>query len=176
MTAVYLICFIAGLLLGVRIMIAGVERPREEHPRGERTFELSPPMVAAATALFGVIGYLLTRRQVGTIVTRALVSAVVAAVAAVATAYLVRKWWAVTPEHEVDDERYVLQGHLARVTKSIGEGVDGEVSFEVGAEQRVLPARTIDAASLAVGTDVVIERIENDVAYVEDWAEVEKRL
>jgi hypothetical protein len=176
MTFVYLICFIAGLLFGVRIMIAGVERPREEHPRGERTFELSPPVVAVAATLFGLVGYLLTRRQVGAVVTRALVSAVVAGLAAVATAYLVRKWWAVTPEHEVDDERYVLQGHLARVTKSIGDGVDGEVSLELGAEQRVLPARTIDAASLAAGTEVVIERIENDVAYVEAWAEVEKRL
>jgi membrane protein implicated in regulation of membrane protease activity len=104
------------------------------------------------------------------------ISAIVAAVAAVVTAHLVRKWWAVTPEHEVDDERYLLQGHLARVTKSIGGGVDGEVTFEIGGQQRVLPARSIDDTSLAAGTDVVIERIENDVVYVEAWAEVEKRL
>src|ERR1041384_2914522 len=113
MTAVYLICFIAGFLPRLPVLVSRRERPREEHPRGERTFELSPPVVAGATAMFGVIGYLLTRRQVGTIVTRAIASAVVAGVAAVVTAYLVRKWWAVTPEHEVDDERYVLQGHLA---------------------------------------------------------------
>ena len=31
-------------------------------------------------------------------------------------------------------------------------------------------------APLAVGTEVVIERIEDDVAYVEAWTEVEKRL
>jgi hypothetical protein len=176
MTVVYLVFFIAGLLLGVRIMIAGVERPREEHPRGERTFELSPPVLAAAAAIFGVVGYLLTRRQLGSIVTRLGFSALAAAVVGVVTAYLVRKWWTVTPEHEIDDERYVLQGHLARVTKSIGDGVDGEVAFEIGTDRRVLPARTIDDASLAAGTDVVIERIENDVAYVEAWAEVEKRL
>lgn len=176
MTVVYLVCFIAGLLLGVRIMIAGVERPRDEHPRGERTFELSPPVLAAAAAVFGLVGYLLTRRQLGSIVTRLGVSAVFAVVVAVVTAHLVRKWWAVTPEHEVDDERYVLQGHLARVTKTIAGGVDGEVAFEIGAQQRVLRARTIDDTSLAAGTDVVIERIENDVVYVEAWAEVEKRL
>ena len=176
MTVVYLVCFIAGLLLGVRIMIAGVERPRDEHPRGERTFELSPPVLAAAAAVFGLVGYLLTRRQLGSIVTRLGASAVVAAVVAVVTAHLVRKWWAVTPEHEVDDERYLLQGHLARVTKTIAGGVDGEVAFEIGAQQRVLRARTIDDTSLAAGTDVVIERIEDDVVYVEAWAEVEKRL
>jgi hypothetical protein len=126
--------------------------------------------------IFGIAGYLLTRRQLGSVVTRFVGAVVLAAIAGAAAAYLVRKWWAVTPEFEVDDERYVLQGHLARVTKSIAGGVDGEVAFEIGSERRVLPARTIDDAALAAGTEVVIERIENDVAYVEAWAEVEKRL
>ena len=175
MTAVYLICFIGGLLLAVRVMIAGVEKPREEHPRGERTFTVSPPVLATALVIFGVVGYILTRRQLGSDATRASSAAVVAVVAGVAAAYLVRKWWAVIPEHEVE-EAFVLQGHLARVTKTIDGGVDGEVSFDVGTERRVLPARAIDDAALTAGTDVVIERIENDVAYVEAWAEVEKRL
>ncbi|HXT18108.1 MAG TPA: hypothetical protein VN706_20935 [Gemmatimonadaceae bacterium] len=176
MTVVYLVCFIAGLLLGVRIMIAGVERPREDDPRGERTFKLSPAVIAAFGTVFGLVGYLMTRRQPGSVVTGIIWAAGLAVIAAAVTAHLVRKWWAVTPEHEVDDERYVLQGHLARVTKSIGAGVDGEVAFEVGEQRRVLPARTIDDAILDAGADVVIERIENDVAYVESWAEVEKRL
>jgi hypothetical protein len=50
------------------------------------------------------------------------------------------------------------------------------VAFEVGQQQRVLPARSLDDLALAAGTEVVIERIENDVAYVESWMEVEKRL
>ncbi|HEV8217775.1 MAG TPA: hypothetical protein VGP95_18115, partial [Gemmatimonadaceae bacterium] len=77
---------------------------------------------------------------------------------------------------DVDDERYVLQGHIARVTKSIRPEVDGEVAFEVEGERRVLRARGIDQGSLEVETEVVIERIEEDVAFVEPWAEVEKRL
>lgn len=175
MTVVYLICFIGGLLLGVRVMIAGVEKPREENPRGERTFTLSPAVLTSWLVVFGVVGYILTRRQLGSDVSRAGWAAVVAIASAVAAAYLVRKWWAVTPEHDVE-EAYVLQGHFAQVTKPIAGGVDGEVTFDVGAERRVLPARAIDDAPLAAGTDVVIERIENDVAYVEAWAEVEKRL
>ena len=39
-----------------------------------------------------------------------------------------------------------------------------------------LRARGIDQSSLDVETEVVIERIEEDVAFVEPWAEVEKRL
>lgn len=175
MTVVYLVCFIGGLLLAVRVMIAGVEQPREENPHGERTFKPSPAVLATMLVIFGVVGYILTRRQLGSDSTRAVSAAAVAIVSGFAAAYLVRKWWAVTPEHEVE-EAYVLQGHLARVTKNIGGGVDGEVTFEVGTHRRVLPARAIDNAPLAAGTDVVIERIENDVAYVEAWAEVEKRL
>jgi membrane protein implicated in regulation of membrane protease activity len=96
--------------------------------------------------------------------------------AAAVAARLVRRWWTVTPEHDVDDERYVLQGHLARVTKPIDVGVEGEVTFEFANDHRVVRARGLDERALAIGTDVVIERIEDDLAYVEAWAEVEKRL
>jgi membrane protein implicated in regulation of membrane protease activity len=176
MTIVYLACFIGGLLLAVRIMIAGVERPREQHPEGERTFRLSPPVVSAFAVLFGLIGYILTRQAVGSPVTDAVIAAVVAGVAAAVTARLVRDWWKVTPEHETDDERFVLQGHVARVTRSISRGVDGEVTYEIGAKTFVHPARGIDDTELPAGSEVVIERIEDGVAYVESWAEVEKRL
>ena len=37
-------------------------------------------------------------------------------------------------------------------------------------------ALTIDGSSLSSGTDVVIERIEDDLAHVEAWTHVEKRL
>jgi hypothetical protein len=37
-------------------------------------------------------------------------------------------------------------------------------------------ARSVDGAPVAVGDEVVIERIENDVAYVESWSVVEGRI
>jgi hypothetical protein len=39
-----------------------------------------------------------------------------------------------------------------------------------------MPARAIDDQLVRAGTEVVIERIENGVAFVEEWAAVEKRL
>ena len=176
MSIVYLASFVGGLLLAVRIMIFGVERPREEHPAGERSFHVSQPLIVAFAIVFGIVGYILTQRTIGSSATRLAVSALLGAVSAVVAARSVRKWWTVTPEHDVDDPRYVLQGILARVTKSISPGVDGEVAFTVGAERRVLAARGIDDTPLAAESEVVIERIEDDVAYVESWAEVEKRL
>jgi membrane protein implicated in regulation of membrane protease activity len=176
MTILYLASFIGGLLLAVAVMIFGVERPRERHPTGERSFRLSPAPIGAFAVVFGVVGYILSRQAFGSIATTAIVAVLVGVVAAMITARLVRQWWSVTPEHEVADERYVLQGHLARVTKPIAADVDGEVAFEVGGERRMLRARNFDEGSLPAGTDVVIERIEDEVAYVEAWQEVEKRL
>src|SRR5262249_51799398 len=104
------------------------------------------------------------------------VSATLGAGGAIIAARLVKRWWRVVPEHDVDDERYVLQGHLARVTKSIGPDVEGEVELQLGTDRRVLRARNAVSGSIAANTDVVIERVEADVAYVESWADVEKRL
>jgi membrane protein implicated in regulation of membrane protease activity len=176
MSIVYLASFIGGLLLAVLIMIYGVERARADSASGERSFRMSPAVIVAFALVFGLVGYLLTQRQLGTVATRAASAAFLALIFAALTARSVRKWWAVTPEHDVDDERYVLQGILARVTKSIAPGVDGEVAFEVGTERRLLKARGVDATPLSPESEVVIERIEDDIAYVESWSEVEKRL
>ena len=174
MKGVYLLAFIGGLILAVRIMIRGVERPSGNQPSQERSFRLSPAVLSALGIVFGLTGYLLDARLPGGLLFAA--SVALGCIAAVAAARLVTKWWAVVPEHDVDDERYVLQGHIARVTKSIRPEVDGEVAFEVEGERHVLRARGIDHGSLDVETEVVIERIEDEVAFVEPWAEVEKRL
>ncbi len=175
MTVLYLASFIGGLILAVRIMTHGVERPREEHPTGDRSFRLSTPVIVSFTMLFGAAGYLLTRGGASSSIAIP-VAALLGAAGAIIAANLVRRWWRVVPEHDVDDERYVLQGHLARVTKSIGPDVDGEVAFELGGDRKRLRARGSLGGAIAADTDVVIERVEADVAYVEAWADVEKRL
>lgn len=177
MSILFLASFIGGLLLAVQIMIAGVERSREEHPSGERTFRMSPPLIASMAMIFGVIGYILHRQLVGNNASQILIAAVLAIVTGIITARVVREWWKVTPEHETDDERFVLQGHVARVTQPItGTTGEGEVTYVIGDKTFVHPARGIDETVLEAGSEVVIERIEDDVAYVESWVEVEKRL
>ena len=81
-----------------------------------------------------------------------------------------------TVEHDIDDERYVLQGHVARVVSSINSGSEGRITFDVGAEHRTLRARSLDDAAVDEGTEVIIERIEGDLAFVEPWIQVEQRL
>lgn len=176
MTILYLASFIGGLVYAVRVMLNGVERPREDHPSGERSFRVSPPVVATFAVVFGVAGYALTRRAPDAVVTNVLIAAGLGVLFSVIAARLVLKWWTLTPEHDVAGEREMLQGHLARVTKSIRADVDGEVAFDFANEHRVLRARSCDAGALVAGTEVVIEHIDDNVAYVEAWAEVEKRL
>src|ERR1051325_10873914 len=103
MTLFYLLVFIGGLLAAVWVMMYGVERPREAHPDGERSFRISPPIAIAFSIAFGALGGMLARRGVPTPTTLAIAATLGVLLSAVA-ARLVRRWWKVTPEHDVDDE------------------------------------------------------------------------
>jgi hypothetical protein len=75
-----------------------------------------------------------------------------------------------------DDPRYRYQGHVARITQAITPNAPGRVAFEIDGRQFDLSAQSIDGSPMAVGTEVVIERIDDDLATVELWAVVEERL
>jgi hypothetical protein len=174
-TIVFLVALIAGLAVGVRVMLVGVERPRAFGETAPPTFRISPAMLGASAFVFGALGYALLRLGLGR--TEATVAAGLAALlTAGATVRLVKNWWSIPVEHDVDDPRYVLQGHIAQVVSPIARGGEGTVGFTVGETRRVVRARAIDEGALDAGTEVVIERLENDLAYVEAWSQVEKRL
>ncbi|HEY2852559.1 MAG TPA: NfeD family protein [Gemmatimonadaceae bacterium] len=175
MTVVYIGAFIAGLLIAVGIMLFGIERrPRDNAGPTASSARQWLPLVAAFAIGFGVAGYSLSKILPGF---GALVAGLVVGLAVVVlTAWLVAKSASMPVEHDVDDERYVLQGHVARVVASIQAGREGQISFDYGDEHRTLRARSLDDASVDVGTEVVIERIEGDLAYVEPWLQVEQRL
>ena len=167
--------FFVGLIAAVRVMLYGVERQRSLGDDAPRSFSVSPAVVASFCAVAGVVGYSLAKLGVGTTPTWAV--AIVAGLAtAGATVRVVGRWWTVVPEHDVDDARYVLQGSLAQVVTAISERGVGQVTLQADPSGARMPARTIDEQAVPAGTDVVIERIEDGVAFVEDWAQVEKRL
>jgi membrane protein implicated in regulation of membrane protease activity len=175
MSAIYLIGFIAGLLLAVRIMFFGAERRRARSVDG-MPLRRSEPAISAFLVMFGVAGYLLTRpgrlspaAGAGAAVALGALWAALVTRLAIATAR-------VQPEHDPDDPRYVLQGHVAVVTADIP--ADGEGTIVVGEAEgrRSLAARAIDGQPIGVGLEVCIERVENEVAFVEPWAVVEARL
>jgi membrane protein implicated in regulation of membrane protease activity len=174
MTAVYLGAFILGLLIAVAIMLFGIERRSATAAAPKGAIRPSLPLLAAFAVGFGVGGYSLSRVMSGG---SALVTALlIGAAAGLLTRWLVAKSASMTVEHDVDDERYVLQGHVARVVSTINAGSEGRISFDIGSEQRTLRARSLDDTFVDAGTEVIIERIEGDLAYVEPWLQVEQRL
>jgi hypothetical protein len=77
------------------------------------------------------------------------------------------------PSH---DELETIQGQLGIVTQEIASGGIGAISYEYLGKRLQSPARAISNHLLEKGADVVIDRIEDGVAFVEEWAVVEQRL
>jgi hypothetical protein len=175
LSAVLLASLLAGLLLGVRTMIVGVERPDPSGvaPRAA----LSAPTVATVATVFGLVGYVLHRYTTLGDVLVVVVAAASAAAAAAGMVALIARWAVPGAAAEPPDPRYLLQGTPAQVTRGMTADEEGEVEYrgEDGARYAT-PARSFDGAPLEVGAEVVIDRIEDGVAYVEAWALVEKRL
>jgi hypothetical protein len=175
MVYLFLAAFIAGLLLAVRVMFFGAER-RRIRSADAMPLRRSEPAVIAFLLMFGVAGYLLTRHDTlsagaGTAVAAllGLVWAAVVTRVAVATARL-------QPEHDPDDPRYALQGHVAFVSAAIPSEGEGRITFTEEGAERTVRARSIDDSAIAEGEEVCIERLDDDIAYVELWAIVEQRL
>jgi membrane protein implicated in regulation of membrane protease activity len=175
MTVLYLGAFISGLLVGVGVMLFGIEkRARVAKDVETAALRVSVPLAAAFAVGFGALGYLASR--VTAPVMAFLIALAAGGLAALLMRWIVAKSAAMVPEHDTDDERYVLQGLIADVVAPIAPGVAGQISFEFGGARRSLPAVSLDDVAVAAGTEVVIERIEGDLAYVEPWVHVERRL
>lgn len=174
LSVIFLASLIAGLLLGVRAMLVGVER-RDTGDAAPRT-ALSLPSVAVFAAAFGLVGYLALRYAALTPLVAALVAIVAGGLAVAGFVALVAKWAVPSAAAEPEDERYLLQGTPAHVTQAIDAEHDGEVGYAVDGVQHATLARSFDGTPHELGADVVIDRIEDGVAYVEAWAVVEQRI
>lgn len=189
MTYLFLAVFFAGLLLAVYWMLAGVERGAPARTTGESAgtrpaagaaggvrASLTAPVLAASGVMFGATGYILGRYTTLGAVPRLLAAVVAAVVGVVGAVALIRKWAVPAEAQNAPDERYLLQGHLARVTHQIGGGEMGEIVYEFDGTRHASRARSLDDTPVPADTEVVIERIEDGVAYVELWSRVEQRL
>jgi hypothetical protein len=170
---VFIGCFVLGVLLGVFAMLHGVERA----PRATvRRFSLNLPTIAGFATVFGLAGFFLDRFTTLSPVVDLILAALIGAVSAVLALVLVAGWAIPGARAEVVDERYELQGCIARVVEVQPDGVTGVITYDVAGVRHTATAHGLDGARLTPGTDVAIERVENDIAYVEPWAQVEARL
>jgi hypothetical protein len=166
--------FLLGLVLGVRAMLQGVERPGKSS--GSPRFAINGPMVAGFAAVCGATGYLLTRYTRLSTPIDLVIALPAGVLGALGALSLVAAWAIPAAQAEVVDERFTLQGAFARVVAAAEGGATGTIRYEVDGVAQTSPASPLDNSRLEVGADVVIERIENGVAFVEPWARVEARL
>lgn len=177
MIPLFLGSFLAGLVLAVVSMLIGVERPSAVVPRAEPAMRprvrLTRPIIAAFAMLFGVLGYLLSAHTTLAPISTLLLAAIAGGVGILGSVLLVAKW-AVKGAH--DDTAELIQGHVATVTRGATPTQPAEITYVLSGVKSVVPAQSVDDVKLVAGAEVVIERIENGVAYVEAWSQVEERL
>ncbi len=186
MQSVFLGAFVAGLVLNVYFMIRGVERWRRSDLAARLDafgrelslgrVSLRTPVAAAFASAFGLSGYLLHRYTSLETLPVVVVAMLVAAAAVAGAVMLISKWAVPAAKRDVPDERYLLQGQLARVTRGIPFGGEGEITYEIDGKAFVACAQSLDGAPVQASLDVVIDRVENGVAFVEEWSRVEQRL
>jgi hypothetical protein len=169
----FLVAFIGGLLLAVFAMLHGVEYMRRNRSRAPSPL-FNVPSIAAFAVAFGAVGYPLASRTRMSAFAVLLIAAASGAAATAGMAVLLARWALRESSTPHDDEE--IQGQFAVVLTEITQEHRGEISYEHSGEQLRIPARALGDASLAVGSEVVIERIENGVAFVEAWTVVEQRL
>ena len=172
--AAFLGAILLGLLLGVRAMIVGIARTQERL----RASVFNLPTVGSWLVLFGFVGYLLDRyTTLGVGVVLAL--ATVGGLAAASGMYALINGWALpSAARDVEDVRYILQGHVGRVSREIGGEGDpaGEITYDLDDQHHTVAARALDGSAIPLGTEIVIERVEGEIAYVERWSVIEKQL
>jgi len=173
--------FVAGLVLGVRVMFFGVQRREGTQYHSSRVW---PFALAIFLLIAGAALYVRAAKAASLGAPWAIGSIIVAAVVAIVLWRLVRMSATAPSTDPEDDPRYKYQGHIARVVQAIGTGggsADGRVTFEFDGRREELIARWTDEAQArqtfaGVNDDVVIERVEDGVAFVEPWSVVEQRL
>ena len=169
----YIITLVLGLALGVTAMVRGIDRHLE---RRGRVSPLNMPTIAALLAVAGAVGYPLARySRLGAewVVLIAVGSGLLGAVGVFA---LIAGWIVPSAANDVEDERFRLQGYIARVVSRIGTGEAGTITYEHEGERRTVAARGLDDTPIEQGAEVVIERIEDGVAYVALWSTIADEL
>jgi hypothetical protein len=188
-TALFLGMLMLGLLLGVFAMLHGTEHlprnvslPAPHERTSEHVIDAEPSALfniasgAAFVFAFGLAGYLLTRFTGWSVALRFVVSTIAGAAAMTVQSMLIARWAIPSARAEHVDERYLLQGTIGRITHHVPEDGTGEMQYTLDNRTYTLPARGVDGGALATDVEVVLDRVEAGVAYVEPWAQVEQRL
>jgi len=191
--ALYLGCFVFGLLLTLVSLLAGSAhlhlphfghamhgahgalKAGATHGSGGHAGHARIPVINFASivaflAWFGATGYLLTHfHPIGTVL------AFFAAFAGGLTGFCIVLWFLMKlMQYDVpmDPADYDMVGVLGRVNVPIRAGGTGEIIFSLAGTRRCAGARADDGSLIAKGEEVVVTRYERGIAYVKKWEEL----
>lgn len=168
----FLLVFIAGLGAAVYTMLQGVT-PSPAARATTRIGMITAPSVAAFAILFGAAGYLCaTRTTLSPLAILIIALAAGSATIPVSAPLLARLARGRAARGESAD----IEGQLAKVVLPLSDVSLGDIEYTRDGQKVTQRALNLVSGALAAGHDVVIDRIENGIAYVEDWESVEKRL
>ncbi|HEY2547068.1 MAG TPA: hypothetical protein VGI46_13465 [Candidatus Acidoferrum sp.] len=134
---------------------------------------LNASTLLAFLAWFGGVGYILTKHShfVGLAI---LGFALLAGLFAGMLVFQFMARIAKATSGQMLDWDYRVEGAVGRVSMAIRENGTGEVIFEQNGARKSSGARSDDGTSLPKGTEVVISRCEDGIAYVKRWDEFTK--
>jgi hypothetical protein len=176
-----IIAFIAGLLLAVRVMFFGVQRKLSED---EVRFRGWPLTLAVLLSVFGAVTYVRAARG-GAATPTFLAGTLGVALLAAGLAWWTARRSASAPSTDPeDDPEFRFQGQVATVIDGIesrgGATPTGRIAFEFDGKRYEFRARWTpgdwEPALGRANAEVVIERVDGDVAFVEPWVAIEERL
>ena len=175
MPILFLAAFIGGLVLAVFAMLHGIEHLRTNRSRAPSPF-FNLPSLAAFGVGFGAVGYPLSTRTVLPLWADFLLALAGGALGVSGMIVLLAKWAlrGATTRSGLDPDE--IQGQLAIVTREVSPSEPGTIAYESDGGRIECSARTIGSGRLLIGTEVVIDHLENGVAFVEEWSAVEARL
>jgi hypothetical protein len=197
MITFYLVCFLAGLMLSVVMLLGGmghfgghfgghVHVPHVPHaahgvhvPRGAGSSAHGAATVPWWNAFsimifmcwFGAAGYLLTKY--GTFVMGVvLVLAAIAGVAGGAIIFLFLTRVLMPHEHELTADETEIVGAVGHVSSPIRAGGTGEILYQQLGAVVSSPARSEDGVDLGRQEEICVIRYEKGIAYVRRFADI----
>lgn len=185
----YLVCFVVGLFLSVVMFLAGGAHLPHVHihlpgmhgdlgighgagaGHGAQIGPINPITLTAFLAWFGGTGYLLSRHS-GLAYASALIVAILAGTGGAAIIYLFMAKVLTSKDEALDPADFEMVGVLGKLSVRIREGGTGEIIYSQAGTRRVCGARSEDGSAILKGTEVVVTRYENGIAYVRRWSEI----
>ncbi|HTV15845.1 MAG TPA: hypothetical protein VME68_14085 [Acidobacteriaceae bacterium] len=191
MITLYLICFTLGLVLTLMSALGAFSHLHLGHVHfhvghahgaahagglkgGTGKAGVSPVngfTLAAFLCWFGGCGYLLSRGADFAFFTVLVISLVTGLAGG-----LILFWFLVRVllphEKELTAADTETEGVLGLITSPVRAGGTGEIQFTQNGSRRFAPARSDTGAALARGTEAVVMRYEQGIAYVRPWDEV----